>query len=515
MPQFKEMPCHRDQVVLVPTCLDDEIAADCDVRVLDEIMDMLDWSGIEGSYSAHGCPAYPPRVMGKLLAYAYSNGVRSSRKIEALVENDKRYMWLAGGLRPDFHTLARFRREKWDHLVKLFEDSARVAAECGLVFLNDVSIDGSKIRGNASRRSVYDQKRVERESAHIEKVMREAEEADRLEDAELGSSNGRKLPENLKSIEARKARLKKAAALLEESKRDRVVATDPQSRVMKTKDGNRPCFNLQAAVDAENQIVVAMKVVDNETDHGQLPGMMQKIEETMGMSADVHEADTGFCDEQTMQFVESSGKNVLMPPQEATKEKREALFCNQSFLHDETEDVLLCPAGRELSLQRLSKHVSGTYKVYAARGCQSCSFYKQCAGGKTSRLVSRSVVHREREQMRERLRSEEGKQRYKLRGQTVEPVFGQMKTNRGLDRLLLRGLEGAKAELALALLAHNVMKCGQKLTHEAAKALACSLEARIFADQMQLFVVSALVAITAVYSLLSKKHRTQMLGTCF
>jgi hypothetical protein len=243
--------------------------------------------------------------------------------------------------------------------------------------------------------------------------------------------------------------------------------------------------------------------------------MIQKIEETMGMSADVHEVDTGFCDEQTLLFVASSGKNVLMPPQEPNKEKREALFCNSSFLHDEIKDVLVCPAGREVPLLRLSKHQSGTYKMYAARGCQSCSFYKQCAGGKTSRTLQRSIVHREREEMRERLRSEEGKQRYKLRGQTVEPVFGQMKTNRGLDRLLLRGIEGAKAELALALLVHNVMKCGQKLRHEVANALTCALKARVFANQMRLLVVRALAAVAGWHSLLSQKRCSQKLGRCF
>jgi transposase len=260
-------------------------------------MDLLDWSGIVGSYSDDGCPAYPPQVMTKILAYAYSNGVRSSRKIEALVENDKRYMWLAGGLSPDFHTLARFRRAKWDYLVELFEDSARVSAEFGLVFLNAVSIDGSKVRSRASRKAVYDQKRTERERARIEIVLREAEEVDRAEDEEFGSGNGRQLPASLSNIEERKARLAKAGELLRQSKRERVVVSDPQSRVMRTREGTAPCYNLQAAVDAANQIIVGMDVVTNEVDHGLLPEMMQRVEDTVGMSADVCLADTGYCDE--------------------------------------------------------------------------------------------------------------------------------------------------------------------------------------------------------------------------
>src|SRR5450759_4561124 len=95
MPRFKEAPQHPSQVMLFGMSVDESVPADSDVRLVGEVMDLLDWSGIVGSYSDDGCPAYPPQVMTKILAYAYSNGVRSSRKIEALVENDQRYVWLA------------------------------------------------------------------------------------------------------------------------------------------------------------------------------------------------------------------------------------------------------------------------------------------------------------------------------------------------------------------------------------------------------------------------------------
>jgi transposase len=461
-------------------------------------MDLLDWSGIVSSYSDDGCPAYPPQVMTKVLAYAYSNGVRSSRKIEALVENDKRYIWLAGGLRPDFHTLARFRRAKWDYLVGLFEDSARVCAESGLVFLNAVSIDGSKVRGKASRKAVYDQKRIDRQRAQIERVLREAEEVDRTEDEEFGSGNGRQLPAGLSNIEERKARLAKASNLLRESKRKRVVVSDADSRVMKTRESTAPCYNLQAAVDSENQIIVGMNVVTNEVDHGLLPEMMQRVEDTVGMSADVCLADTGYCDEQTLLAVESGRRDVLMPPQEPNKEKREAGFQSASFVHDQTRDVLICPAGRELAFRRLRKTDSGTYKVYTARGCRSCPFYERCAGGKKSRIVSRSIVWKMRESMRQRLRTDVGKAQYALRRQTVEPVFGQIKTDMGFERLLLGGLEGAKAEVALVCLAHNVKKCGKRLRDQAVEALWLAGKARIRARFLRLRTILVEWLMTAV-----------------
>jgi len=474
MPRFKQVPQHPSQVMLFGVSVDESVPASSDVRVLSEVMDLLDWSGILGSYCDEGCPAYPPQIMAKVLAYAYSNGIRSSRKIEALVENDRRYIWLAGGLRPDFHTLARFRRDKWDHLVELFEDSVRVCAEFGLVLMNVVSIDGSKVRAKSSRKAVYNQKRIDRERSQIEKVLREAEEADRAEDDEFGSGNGRQLPAALSNVEERKARLEKAAELLKHSKRKRVVASDPDSRVMKTRESTAPCYNLQAAVDSENQIIVGMDVVTNEVDHGLLPEMMQRVEDTVGMSADVCLADTGYCDEETLLAVESGRRDVLMPPQNPNEERREVLFQSTSFVHDEIKDVLICPAGRELAFRRLRKVSSGTYRFYTARGCKSCSFYERCAGGKTSRTVSRSIVSKMRESMRQRLRTAEGKAQYALRAQSVEPVFGQIKRDMGFERLLLGGLQGAKAELALVCLVHNVKKCGKRLFQEAQKAQICA-----------------------------------------
>lgn len=506
MPRFKEAPQHPSQVMLFGISVDESVPADSDVRLLGEVMDLLDWSGILGSYSYDGCPAYPPQVMTKILAYAYSNGVRSSRKIEALVENDKRYMWLAGGLSPDFHTLARFRRTKWAYLVELFEDSARVSAEFGLVFLNAVSIDGSKVRSKASRKAVYDQKRIERERARIESVLREAEDVDRAEDEEFGSGNGRQLPASLSNIEERKARLAKASELLRQSKRKRVVVSDPQSRVMNTRESTAPCYNLQAAVDAANQIIVGMDVVTNEVDHGLLPEMMQRVEDTVGMSPDVSLADTGYCDEETLLALESSTKDVLMPPQEGNKEKREPLFRNACFMHDETRDALICPAGRELAFRRLRKTDSGTYKVYGARGCKSCSFYGRCAGGKTSRTVSRSIVWKMREKMRQRLRTDEGKRQYALRGQTVEPVFGQIKRDMSFDRLILDGIDGAKAELALVCLVHNVKKCRKRLREQAIEALSHAGKADIRAQLARLRTMLTAWRMLAAIAMLSQ-HR--------
>lgn len=473
MPKFKHMPMHPDQILLFRETIEESVPADCDVRIISEVMDLLDWSAIENSYSEQGRPAYPPSVLAKVLAYAYNNGIRSSRKIEALVENDKRYIWLAGGLKPDFHTLARFRKDKQAYLVELFHQSVRLCDEADLVVLDAVSVDGTKIRARASKRSVYDQKRVDRQTAYIERILKEAEEQDKAEDERYGTGNGRELPEHLKSVEARRERLKKAQELLDKSDRQKVVLTEPESRVMKTQDKTYPCYNIQAAVDCGSQVIVAMDVVQNECDHGELVPMIEKVQQTLSRSAETFVADTGFCDEKTLLAVKEQGLNVLMPPQTPNKEKREPLFQSKCFLHDEKEDVLICPAGRKLEFRHLTTQDGRTYRVYQARRCQSCSFHRQCVSGRASRTVKLSIVHEQKQQMRERLKADEGQALYRQRGESVEPVFGNIKTNHGLDRFLLAGVDGAMAETALAFLIHNICKC-ISLPRERIAALKCA-----------------------------------------
>lgn len=461
MPHFKSMPMHPSQVMLFSRSVEDALPRDSDVRGFSDVMECLDYSDIESRCSDMGCPAYPPKVMARILGYAYSKGIRSSRSIEGLLSVDVRFIWLAGGLRPDHNTIARFRKQNWLELVGLFKDSVRVCSEAGLVFLNVVATDGTKIESAASNRRVYSKKRVDRELAAVEKILAEADEVDRAEDALYGSGTADELPEHLRDSKARKARLEEIAKRLKDSKKTAIVETDSDARVMMTGDGKRPCYNLQASVDAENQIVVVMKLSQAENDHGQLPEMVCAVESNTGLSPDVCVADCGYSDEETAMWAQESGHDVVMPIGEHPQESaRNDLFCSKCFVADEKRDVLVCPAGRELTFRGKSRTGSGTYRRYHANGCQSCSFYRQCvSNGRGSRRVNVSMVAAQRKQMRERLASTDGKALYRLRRETVEPVFGQLKANRGLDRFICWGKEGACAESALMFLAHNVAKC--------------------------------------------------------
>lgn len=450
----------RKQVLLFATSVDDAVPGDSDVRVLNEVMDQLDWSGLEASYSGIGCPPYPPDVLTKVLVYAYSKGVRSSRKIEELVENDKRYIWLAGGLKPDHNTIARFRKAKHEHLRELFSQSVRLCSEAGLILLNVVSVDSTKIASRASKRSLYDAEQVSKEMAAIDKILAEADEVDNAEDEQHGDGNGREVPKHLRDPAKRRAKLEEIAKRLKEEKINKTCSSEPESRVMKVSGRLRPGYSLQAAVDSANQVIVGIELTQCANDAGMLPEMIGELESNTGLSADVVLADRGYSDEETFAWLDENEQDALVVPKEHPDRCADDLFSSRCFLPAEDADELVCPAGRRLTLRSVHRTGSGFYRQYRASGCRSCSFRAVCVGGKdTSRRVSVSAVEHMRQRMRDKLRSTEGRKLFSVRRQTVEPVFGQMKSNMGFNRFLAWGKSGAMAESALICTAHNLLKC--------------------------------------------------------
>jgi len=467
MPRFKEMPMPPSQTMLIGVSVEEALPKDSDVRLFGEVMDYVDYGYLVQGRSERGCPPYHPKVMVKVLTYAYSKGIRSSRRIEELLKIDVRFIWLSGGLKPDHNTIARFRKDNWETFEELFKDSVRLCGRAGLVLLNAVAVDGTKISAAASRRQVYSQSKVDRQLEMVEKILREAEEVDKAEDEIYGDGTFGQMPDHLKDPKARKEYLEKIAKQLREGDKKAVVATDPDSRVMKVGKGLGPAYNVQAAVDSENQVVLAIKVVQEEDDHGELPDMIEEVVANTGAVPGVSLADCGYVDEETLVWIEESKHDVLMPLQEPSRAReRNDLFDSRCFLADEKEDALVCPAGRLLTYRGDCRCGSGTYRRYDARGCQNCSFYRQCVPtGKGSRRIRASIVEEQRTKMRQRLQSQEGRALYDLRQQTVEPVFGQKKSNQGFARFAVWGLNGAKAESALMFLAHNITKCATKAAH--------------------------------------------------
>ncbi len=334
------------QDLLLPPSLDEWLPADHLARFIAELVDEhLDLSRIHASYTeGRGAPPYDPRLMVRILLYGYTTGVRSSRKLEAACVDVVAFRWLAAGTAPDYRSIARFRKRHLSALGHLFVQALRLCQAAGMVRLGRVALDGTKLRANASRRKAMSYGRMsEKEkilAQEVSDLLAEAEAIDKAEDAQFGKNRrGDELPEELRRRETRLAKIGEAKQALEDEARERArgaaeakaaekgeddeataerVATavekatvrpkaqrnftDPESKIMKTSDGAfHQCFNAQAVVDADHQVIVAADLNDCAADVGNLISMTEQTIDNTGHAPSQLVADAGYCSEDNLQ----------------------------------------------------------------------------------------------------------------------------------------------------------------------------------------------------------------------
>jgi transposase len=432
-----------DQALLLPPSAHDFVPADHLSRfVVTLVTEELDVSAIMASYQGEkGQPPYHPAMMVSLLLYAYAVGVYSSRKIAKACMERVDFMAIVALQAPDFRTVSEFRRRHLAALSALFVQVLKLCAAAGLVQLGHVALDGTKIKANASKHKAmsyaYMKEREAELQAEVDSWLKAAEAADAAEDKAYGvDRRGDEMPEWVANKEARLAKLRQAKAELEAEAKAKAAAekaareraagnddgdkpqgggkpasppgtpdpkaqrnfTDPESRILKTKDGYIQGYNAQAAVDAKAQIIVAHTLTNSGSDQGQLAPLLDGIRANLGRNPDEASADAGYC----------STANL-----------------------------------RTLSRRRI--------KGYLATGRQKHGTKSATAKrpAKRGSLLAR---------MTERLRRAGHRSRYRLRKQVVEPVFGQIKEARGFRQFLLRGLAKVEAEWAMICTAHNIRK---------------------------------------------------------
>lgn len=458
MKVFRESPSPKGQVFLLPPSVDEFVPATSPARILREIIDSLDCSKLYARYAGGGAPAYEPRIMLKVLVFAYSQGIRSSRKISQALEQDLRFMYISEMNKPSYRSIARFRAENLEGISKLFVETVKTSEELGLVLLDHVSVDGSKIEANVSREETYKKERLDKSIESVEKkiarILKEAEEADATEDAEYGETRGDEIPEELRDAQTRRKRLLEAKEKLAEIGRESIGTTDLDSRVMKTRHGNKPAYNGQAVVDGESQVIVAASVVQEENDYGQLTGMLEQVEKNTGEKPKIVTADGGYYTSDTVKELEDSGVNAYIP--DSTQKKNDN---KPKLSYDQEHDEYVCPMGKHLKFST-QRNIKGlVYRVYRCNGCKGCPMIPECKPGKKTKKELYVRIGGEADsRMHAKMASEEGKLIYRLRKQIIEPVFGNIKWNMGMRRLLLRGLKGASIEFYLACACHNIGK---------------------------------------------------------
>ena len=421
-----------EQDLLLPPSLRDWLPEGHLAYYVSDVVDQLDLSAIQAVYEKEmrGQPPYDPRMMTKVLVYGYGVGVFSSRRIQKRLQEDIGFKVLAAGNEPDFRTISDFRKIHLEALQGLFEQVLEMALESGAVKLGRVSLDGTKVKANASKHKAMSYGRMKEKQRQlkeeVKQLLAQAEAADEEEDQRYGNQRGDELPAELQRQETRLAKIKQAKKVVEQRAREKAVAegksaeeakkakpadkdqynfTDPESRIMKGADGFVQGYNAQAAVEPEMGLIVGQLVTQAANDKEQLQPMVEAIEQQCGQRPQAILADSGYCSEENLKYLEST---------EQPERKIEGFIGTDRQAHGESRPP--------------------------------------CKRGPLPKGATRV------DRMRRKLQTKVGKAVYAARKCVVEPVFGQIKQARGFRQFVLRGIRKGKGEWALVCLTHNILR---------------------------------------------------------
>lgn len=478
-------PYSQSQSLLFPPNLREVIADDDLCMVLDEVVNLLDLSCLYAKVPSEGNLSYHPKMMLKILVYAYANGIFSSRKIAKALGENVAFIYLAAWQRPDFRTINNFRKNNLTELDELFVQIVRICHKLNMVKLGHISIDSSRFKANAADRRSYDRKRIERE---IKRLLDQAQEADQKEDALFGPENsGDQLPKEIRDRNRRIEKLKEIKKQLDQEDKEKLNATDADAVFMKTTAGIKTAYNAQAAVDEHQQVIVAADVTNESYDVDQLLPMLDQVEENTASAVTVLSADAGYSSADNLEKLEARKIDAYIPDDQyqcRLRRKKVAPFHKDNFGYDQRGDVFICPEGRQLPfVYRQRRNDKGGYRIYQCSECSQCGHFGQCTTNKKGRTVCRRDIDEKIKHMRRKLDSESGKAIYAKRKVIVEPVFGQIKAVQGFTGFKLRGLKKVNAEFKLVAIAHNVKKIS-KFIHKKGIDLATKLAQRQLQPQL-------------------------------
>lgn len=469
------MPYTNKQGLLLPNYVEDWIPEDHLARVVDMVVDQLDLSALKAVYDEEGRPAYHPRMMLKILFYPYATGLRSSRKIQRRLETDIAYIWLSGHQTPDFRTISEFRRKNYRILHELFTQIVVLCYEMGIVKLGHISLDGVRLKANASKKKTGELNELEEAIKHakdkIAQIFNQAEAIDQEEERPLEKEQ-KDIPKELQDKQKFLKKLEEAKTTLQRLNIDKVNLTDPEATFQKTEYGLRPGYNGQCAIDETKQVIVAQDVVTKPDDTDQLKPMVEQVKDNLNTKPKELSADGGFYSGENLEYLEKEQIDGYIPDtSNKTKEPTNSSqsnhpFSKQNFQYQKEDDAYTCPEGKNLKYLRTKLRKDKKYKrkrvfIYEGAECPSCPSQSKCLGkGNASgiRHIERDGYEEYRARMKLKMQTEEGKKVYLKRNYTAEPPFGHIKHNLGYRNFLLRGLRGAKAEFALMCIGYNLIK---------------------------------------------------------
>lgn len=479
------------------------------VRVVNKIVDGLELSSLYGRYKKGGCPAYHPRMMLKVMIYSYSQKTYSSRQIAKALRENVNFMWIAGGNKPDFRTINRFRADMKDIIDDVFYDVVKLLIEKKYIKLENYFLDGTKIEANANKYSFvwnksvknYDTKLdakirnhlkeidhivAEENSIYLDEDLEEVGENTRITSEQVSSvieSIDRKIEESpddkelkkkarefKKDILPRKIKYEESMEIFEG--RNSYSKTDHDATFMRMKEDHmmngqlKPGYNIQ--IGTENNYIVGYTIHPNPTDTKTLIPHLKHLEEKLGTLPENIVADAGYGSEENYEYLEEKELGTYVKYNkfhwEKKKKNRDNPYLTDNLEYDEKNNEYICPEGRKMQLVGTRKYVTEagyetTRDYYRCEDCSNCPRAGDCK--KTEKPRTIKVSHRLNElkkKANENLCSEKGLKLRSRRVVEVEQTFGRIKGCWSFRKFMLRGKDKVKIEWGLLSIAHNITK---------------------------------------------------------
>jgi len=503
-PVFK--PYNQQQILAIPPTLEELIPKGHPVRTVNEIINKLDIEPLLKAYHIKGSSSYHPQLLLKVLVYGYVTNIYSSRKLAAACRESVYFMWLSSMSYPDHNTINRFRGVRLKHALRsVFEDVVKLLADEGVLSIEEINTDGTKIEANANKYTFVWKKSIQNNKEKIKKQLTEiwqyaqqiALDEDRMPeppdlstiDSEKVNAVVEKLNEKLagkdnvdkkvraklgyitRNFPANMVKYELQEAIL--GSRNSYSKTDPDATFMRMKEDHmlngqlKPGYNVQ--ISTSNQFIVNYTIHHNPTDTSTLSAHIAQHEASFGAAPKTLTADAGYGSEENYTLLEQKQITPFVKYGMFDREQNETQgskypFAAGKLYYNQQKDCYICPMGQIMnyigeSQNKTSTGFVQTVKRYQAQNCANCPLNGACHKSKGNRIIEiNENLKRQKKRAHELLNSEEGIQRRKKRCYDVESVFANIKQNHGVRRFMLRGKEKVAIEWGLLAIAQNIRK---------------------------------------------------------
>lgn len=452
----------RKQTILLPEAVDDYISAENPVRFIEVFVGGLDLGKLGFRHSNlrdTGRPPYNPGDLLKLYIYGYLNRERSSRGLEREAGRNVELMWLLRKLKPDFKTIADFRKDNKSAIRGVCREFTMLCKQMDLFGGEIVAIDGSMFRAVNSRKRNFNEKKFKKSIKDIEdKIDKYLDELDKNDKQEEGVRIPSKedIKAAIEELKERKGKYKDLLKGMKERGDRQVSLTDPDSRLMKKSRGAEVGYNVQTVVDDKHKLILEHEVTNEGHDSHQLSKMANMAKKTLGVERLEVLADKGYYDSWEIKECEDNGIEVYVE-EKRSKSEGKNIYRWSEFRYDSDQDIYICPAQKEMRCTGSRRERNNRFtKVYSGRGCKRCELRGRCTGDMRGRRIYRWEHEGTLDRVRHRVKMNRDKM--KTRQMLSEHPFGTIKRAMNQGYMLMRRLENVRGEFSLTVLAYNIRR---------------------------------------------------------